>query len=179
MAGNRLQLRALSPLALSLLLISSGTFTYGQDPTPEHSETVPSRSPDQTTEQSIVAEPDLTVFTVMAAINAAGYDSGADRADPSSIRVRVRKDLSERSIPSLPALREFYKEHRLADSARDVSQFISLALMLGSPPKFEFTLSTVNLPRDVLELQDMVPLIAAFYEQANVPALWNKYRPAM
>jgi len=125
--------------------------------------------------QEILAEPDQTLFTVMAAINAAGYDEGADRPDLSPIRAGVRKDLSGKSVPSIAALREFYKAHRLADPGRDLSQYISLALLLSGPPKFELTLSPVNLPPDVIELQEMAPLLAAFYEQAEIAQLWAKY----
>ncbi|MBI3935273.1 MAG: hypothetical protein HY316_11340 [Acidobacteria bacterium] len=129
--------------------------------------------------QEIFAEPDQTVFTVMAAINAAGYDEGADGMDASSVRGGVRNDLAGKNLPSLAALREFYKSHRLADPARDLSQYVSLALFLSGPPKFELTLSPANLPPDVIELQDMAPLIAAFYEQAGMVELWAKYLPAM
>src|SRR5688572_28260607 len=87
--------------------------------------------------QEIVAQPDLTLFTVMAAINAAGYDDGLDRADPASIRAGVRKELEGRRIPSVEALREFYEAHRLADPGANVSQYVSLALLSNGPPKFE------------------------------------------
>jgi tetratricopeptide (TPR) repeat protein len=129
--------------------------------------------------QEIVAEPDLTLFTVMAALNAAGYDEGADRMDPASIRAGVRKDLEGRLIPSVEALRELYKSHRLADPGEDVSQYVSLALLSNGPPKFDLMLGPQNLPPDVAEIQEMIPLLASFYEQADIPALWNKYAPAM
>ena len=32
---------------------------------------------------------------------------------------------------------------------------------------------------DVVDLQEMAPLIAAFYEQADIPAIWEKHLPAM
>ena len=127
------------------------------------------------TAQEIFAEPDQTLFAVMAAVNAAGYDEGADRMERTPIRAAVRKELAGRSIPSLAPLREFYAAHRLADPARDLSQYVSLALLLSGPPKFELTLSPVNLPPDVIELQDMAPLIAAFYEQAGIAELWAKH----
>ncbi|MBI2819928.1 MAG: hypothetical protein HYX73_08110 [Acidobacteria bacterium] len=125
--------------------------------------------------QEIFAEPDQTLFTVMAAINAAGYDEGTDRTELNPVRAAVREDLAGLDIPSLAPLREFYAAHRLADLARDLSQYISLALLLSGPPKFELTLSPVNLPPDVIDLKDMGLLIAAFYEQASIAELWAKY----
>src|SRR3990172_6322067 len=127
------------------------------------------------TAQEIFAEPDQTLFTVMAAINAAGYDEGTGRTELNPVRAGVREDLAGLYIPSLAPLREFYAAHRLADPARDLSQYLSLALLLSGPPKFELTLSPVNLPPDVIDLKDMGPLIAAFYEQAGIAELWAKY----
>ncbi len=130
-------------------------------------------------EQNIVAEPDLTLFTFMAALNAAGYDAGADRMELTPIRKAVREDLAGLTIPSLAPLRQFYKEHKLADPAKDLSQYISVALLSSGAPRFELELGSSNLPPDAYEVQEIAPLVAAFYEQANIPALFDKYLPAM
>ncbi|MSO20119.1 MAG: hypothetical protein EXQ56_06580 [Acidobacteria bacterium] len=132
-----------------------------------------------TSRQEIVAEPDLTLFAVMAALNAAGYDSGMERPELSPVRAAVREELKGKQYPSLPALREFYKAHRLADPARDLSRYVSFALLIGPPPKFEILYSPANLPADVVDLQELPHLISAFYEQADVSSLWVKYLPAM
>ncbi len=129
--------------------------------------------------QAIVAEPNLNVFTVMAAMNVAGYDAGTDRLDLTPVRAALREELKDIDIPSREPLEEFYRTHRLADPGRDISRYISLALLMGSPPEFELQLSPLNLPPDVLELADLPPLIAAFYEQAEIQRLWEKYLPAM
>lgn len=139
--------------------------------------------------QEIVAEPDITLFAVMTALNAAGYDAGMERPELTPVRAAVRKELEGKQYPSLAALREFYKAHRLADPARDLSRYVSLSLTLGPPPKFEMLYSPANLPLDVVELLDardesgkqaQLPLLlAAFYEQADVSSLWVKYLPAM
>ena len=67
--------------------------------------------------------------------------------------------------------------------------YVSLALTLGPPPKFEMLYSPANLPQDVVELLDtkdesgrqaeLPMLLSAFYEQADVSSLWVKYLPAM
>ena len=125
--------------------------------------------------QDIFAEPDQTLFTVMAAINAAGYNEGSDPSEMNPVRAAVRQELAGLDVPSLPALKEFYAAHRLSNPARDLSQYISLALLLSGPPKFELNVSPVNLPPDVIDLKDMPPLIAAFYEQAGIAELWAKH----
>jgi len=72
-------------------------------------------------EENIVAEPNLQVFTVLAAINAAGYNEGADKPELAPMREAVRKELAAKNIPSLPALKEFYERHRRSEPGRDLS----------------------------------------------------------
>ncbi|OFV95408.1 MAG: hypothetical protein A3H28_07630 [Acidobacteria bacterium RIFCSPLOWO2_02_FULL_61_28] len=133
--------------------------------------------------QEIVADPNPQLFTVLAAINAAGYDTGLNaetqRPDPVPLRVAVRQELAARTIPSRAALQEFYRSHRHSDPAQDLSQYVSLALYLSAPPALELPKSQGNLPPEVLDLQEMVPLLAAFYREADIAGLWGKYLPAM
>jgi tetratricopeptide (TPR) repeat protein len=129
----------------------------------------------QAAAQEIFAEPDQTLFTVMAAINAAGYDDGAERTDLTPVRAALREELAHKKIPSLEEIREFYKTHRLADPAKDLSQYVSLALLLSGPPNFVPTLDPANLPPDAVEVKDLAPMLVAFYEQAEIPQLWAKY----
>ena len=68
--------------------------------------------------QEIVADPNPQLFTVLAAINVAGYDTGMDRPEGMPLRAAARQELAQRTIPSLPALQEFYRSHRLADPAQ-------------------------------------------------------------
>ncbi len=130
-------------------------------------------------QQGIVAEPNLQLFTVLAAVNAAGFDVGAGRPELAPMRYAVRKELAAKDIPSLPALRVFYGDHQLFDPSRDLGQYVSLALLLSGPPSFELQVSPANLPPDVVDLQDLVPLIAAFYQEAGIQSMWEKYLPAM
>src|SRR5438477_11501469 len=48
------------------------------------------------------------LFTVMAAINAAGYDAEIASPNNHPLRAEIRKELAARNIPSLKALTEFY-----------------------------------------------------------------------
>jgi len=56
---------------------------------------------------SIDASPSL--FTVMAAINAAGYKADLSSPQNHPLRAAVQAELAKRDIPSLPALRSFSK----------------------------------------------------------------------
>ena len=129
-------------------------------------------------QQPSTVDSNLPLFVVMAAINAAGYDAGLDSPHASPVRRMVRQQIAAARPASLEALRSFYAAHRRPDAARDLSQFISFALLIGAPPDFPFRVKEPELPPDVSALRDLRPLLAAFYQEADLEALWERYRPA-
>jgi tetratricopeptide (TPR) repeat protein len=127
------------------------------------------------------ATPDLgqldaspTLFTVMAAINAAGYD--ADLASPNNhgLRNAIRAELAKKNIPSLPAIKEFFAKHRRRDDTLDLSQYISFALTATGPPDFPIKMRDVDIPPDVSGMTELSSLLAAFYREANIEDLWKR-----
>ncbi|MBI3894591.1 MAG: tetratricopeptide repeat protein [Acidobacteria bacterium] len=129
--------------------------------------------------QDIVAEPNLQLFTVLTAINLAGYEGGTQHSERSPWRDNIRQELAQRKIPSLASLQEFYQNHQLGNPSQELSQYVSLALFLSGPPSFQLEQNPANLPPEVWDLRDMVPLLAAFYQEADLAGLWEKYLPAM
>ena len=119
-----------------------------------------------------------TLFAVMAAINAAGYDADIASPNNSPLRETIRKELAGKQIPSLPALKDFYREHRQNDATADLSQYISFALSVDGPPVFALKGRTVETPPDVAALDGFGPLLAKFYDEANIEDLWNRSQPA-
>jgi tetratricopeptide (TPR) repeat protein len=128
-------------------------------------------------ESQLDANPAL--FTVMAAINAVGY--AADLSSPSNhpLRDAVRAELAKRNIPSLPAIKAIFDQHRKTKDTDELSQYISLALALGGPPDFAVKLRNVDMPPDADPLLGLAPLLAAFYKEANIQDLWNRAQPAI
>jgi tetratricopeptide (TPR) repeat protein len=120
-----------------------------------------------------------SLFTVMAAINAAGYK--ADLASPNNhgLRDAVQQELAKRDISSLPALKDFFEHHRKRTDAQEISQYISFALSCTGPPNFEFAIRDVEIPPDVLGMRDLSHLLAAFYKEGNVEDLWRRSQPAI
>ena len=124
-----------------------------------------------------------TLFATLAAINAAGYDTGIDSPinDQYKLRTQLREELAKRKIPSLPEIRDFYQAHKKSTGAADLGQYISFALLAGDPPKFE--LPTIELPADAEALRPLSGLLARFYKEANIEELWrrsqNAYAAAM
>jgi tetratricopeptide (TPR) repeat protein len=119
-----------------------------------------------------------TLFTVLAAINCAGYDGDLDSGANSPVRRQVRQTIAAKNLNSVEALKKFVAAHRQADAGAELSQYISFALTVGGPPDFQSTLKPEELPMDVRKLDGLIPLIASFYRQADIEDLWKQVRPA-
>jgi hypothetical protein len=117
------------------------------------------------------------IFYIFAALTAAGYDPGAGADTGSEARGEVRALLAGKNPSVLPELRQFFAEHQVSgDSAANLGQYISLALFLGPPPQFRFTVAQTDLPPDAKALAGLVPLLKKFYDQANLIALWARFQ---
>ncbi len=121
---------------------------------------------------------DRTLFTVLVAINAVGYDAGANSPAAHPLRASIRQQIASKNIACLQALKEFYRDHQHGNPAEDLSQYISLALSVGPPPEFPFLGTTSRLPPDVRQLDEFPPLLSLFYEQADIEDLWQQSQPA-
>ncbi len=117
------------------------------------------------------------IFDVMAALNVAGYDTGLFVQTGDNTRLEVRNYLSKENVPVAAQLRSFYATHRLSDPGKDFEQWITLALMLGSPPKFQFKIPALDLPPAASDLKGFVPLLRTFYRQASLDDLYARLQP--
>ena len=120
-----------------------------------------------------------SLFTVMAAINAAGYS--ADLSSPTNhpLRADVRAELARRNIPSLAPIKDFFDRHRKKNDTLELSQYISFALSCSGPPTFSFTQRDVEIPPDVSGMQELSGLLAAFYKEADIEGLWKRSQPVI
>ncbi len=127
---------------------------------------------------NVLLEPNEQIFCVLAALNAAGYDTGSSINTGDNTRDEVRAYLARQKVPVLPDLEKFYEGHRLqGDPGADLGQYISLALLLGPPPDFKFTIPPSDLPPDAKDVAELVPLLKKFYTQAGLLALWGRMQP--
>ena len=135
---------------------------------------VPARSQ---SEDQLVA--DIRMFTVLAAINAGGYDDGLNAVAASPVRAGLREDLKSLDPGMAMRLRTFYEEHKQDDPELDLSQYISFALMCGEAPHFDLLAEVpTDLPVDIRSIRGFSRLLREFYELADIEALWKKYEPA-
>lgn len=111
------------------------------------------------------------LFTVMAAVNAAGYDLHADSPHNSPLRQRVRDAVAKANPPSLAGLKDFYSKHK------DIGQYVSYAISCEGPPTFAIRKRDVEIPPDVMAMGKLTPLLAAFYREAHIDDLWQAAQP--
>ena len=120
-----------------------------------------------------------SVFTVMAAINAAGFDADLESGANHPLRELIRKHLAAVNAPVLAELKGFYARHKQKDPTADLSQYISFALSVDGPPNFAYRFKAQEIPPDVVPLDGLEKLMARFYREANIEDLWKKSRPAI
>jgi tetratricopeptide (TPR) repeat protein len=119
---------------------------------------------------------DVRLFTVMAAINAAGFSYEIPGKEMSAVRLAVRDELKELPRELLSRLRVFYTTHSFRYKPEAHSAYTSLALMLLGPPEFTFRADRPEIPDDVQRVVGFEELLAMFYEGAGLEDLWARYR---
>jgi hypothetical protein len=132
-------------------------------------------APVQATQGQLDASP--TIFAVMVALNASGFDTDKDSSTNSPLRKQIRDFFAVQHTENLDALRRFVRDHRQKDPSADLGQYISYALSVGDPPSFESRYAVSALPPDVERLDGFTPLLAAFYKDAHLYDLWKQAQP--
>jgi tetratricopeptide (TPR) repeat protein len=118
------------------------------------------------------------LFSVLAAINAAGYDADLDSPANHPLRRIIRDEIAKKKLPVVEDLKYFYGKHRRSSPTYDLSQYISFALTVTGPPAFENKFRKVELPPDVEALQGFQELMVKFDKEANIEDLWKRSQPA-
>jgi hypothetical protein len=117
------------------------------------------------------------IFDTLCALDAAGFNVNENTLGDMPGRVALRADLLRQQGPATDAVRSYYRGHPVADPNALVSRYITFALTLGPPPDFSFQVSEDEMPPEALAFQDFQPLLAAFYQEANLGARWQKIEP--
>ena len=123
---------------------------------------------------NVLLESNEQLFCVLAALNAAGYDAGMGSSGAGETRRMVREYLQAQNPAILPELKKFYDDHRVKDDpARDLGQYISLALLVGSPPDFKLLVPNEEVPPDARDVMGFLPLLRTFYAQTKMQVIWG------
>ncbi len=123
-----------------------------------------------------------TLFTVLTAINACGYDAELASSDP--IRLAIRGEVgrsieaSEQAKAATDSLCAFYHDHQQRDDTRTLSQYISLALYLTAPPALSPKVKESDLPPDASGVLGLVPPLGKFYTEVGIHGIWERHSAA-
>jgi hypothetical protein len=131
----------------------------------------------QTTEPIGGLDANPSIFAVLAAINAAGYDDQIESASNHPLRKALRDHLATLKLDSVYPLRRFVRDHRKGDPGVELSKYISYALLLNGPPDFAYRYPSQALPAEVADLDGLTPLLVTFYKEAHLDDLWRRVRP--
>jgi tetratricopeptide (TPR) repeat protein len=117
------------------------------------------------------------IFSVMCALDAAGFDVDESTLGEMPQRLALRSYLLTMKDPSAEAVREYYRQHAVEDPAENLSRYVTLALVVGPPPDFKFLGDEQSLPPGALSIQGFQPLLANFYQAAHLEVRWAEIEP--
>jgi tetratricopeptide (TPR) repeat protein len=122
-----------------------------------------------------------TIFSVLAALNACGYDQDLTISDPtrSNVRAEVERNLrgSAEAQAAQAAICDFYQKHVASkDANRNLSQYISLALYVDGAPHFMPLMKEEELPPDAGAIAGFGTLMEHFYDKAGLHSIWERHR---
>ncbi len=137
--------------------------------------------PAQTNQSPITLDGNETIFSVLAALNACGYDQDLTISDATRMNVRAEMERnlrdSEEATQVRTALCAFVQKHEAGkDPNRNLSQYISLALYLDGPPHFVPRVKEDELPPDAASIAGFGALLEHFYERAGLHTIWERHR---
>jgi TolA-binding protein len=114
----------------------------------------------------------------MTAAQVAGFDMEQDSGANHPLRQALRDHLAKLPLNTRNELRSFYLQHRQGDLTSDFNSFISYSLTLGAPPDFNYVHTGRDLPPDAASLEGFNKLVAKFWAEAKLDAIWKQIQPA-
>ena len=182
-------LRRFRGLPALLLFLTLNAFGQDQQPSGDTSVTkpptaqIPSGPPPARTPMNgpaISLQTSEPLFDVAVALNACGYDQDLEHSDP--LRLRIRDDVNQflRGSADARDARDkvcmYIAQHRLANSGRDLAQYVSLALYITPPPDLAPSVELTDMPPDSTQVVEILPLLRAFVEATDLHAIWAANR---
>ncbi len=132
---------------------------------------------DPTSLLNIRFQEDVRVFTVMAALNVAGFDYERSGMEMSHVRREVRDQLGSLDPVLLARLRNFFQDHlsEVPLSEQHID-YTSLALILTQPPDFDLNLPEQELPAGVWRVKGFEALLQEFFLKGQIATIWEGQR---
>lgn len=118
-----------------------------------------------------------TLFTVMAALNASGFDEGLRSPNSHPLRRQILDWIARRNPPSLEKIRDYIADRRADSPAVELSRYVTLALCLDGPPNFRPRFHPQQMPPETVPLEGLIPLLAKFYQEAELEEAFRRAQP--
>jgi tetratricopeptide (TPR) repeat protein len=125
-------------------------------------------------ETTVTVDGSEQMFTVMCALLASGFESDVNATDWSPMRAQLRDRMQHQEGPAVEVMRNFYKQHELADPGAMLSRYIWFGLVSGPAPKFEPVLHRDELPPEVIALEGFQEILSNYYKEQNIGELWHQ-----
>jgi tetratricopeptide (TPR) repeat protein len=130
-----------------------------------------------TTQTGVSVETSQSIFSVMCALDAAGFAADESTLSEMPSRLALRGEMLKMQGPATDALRQFYHDYALADSGETLSRYITFALVVGPPPSFTFLLGRDVMPPDALAIEGFQEVLVNFYHEAHLDLRWAAVEP--
>jgi hypothetical protein len=132
-------------------------------------------------QSAITLDTSETIFSVLTALNACGYDEDLNISDANrlNIRAEVARNLrgSDEGQAVLAAMCNFYQNHLEGkNTTRSLSQYVSLALYVQGPPHFLPKVKEEEMPPDAAQIAAFGAVLEPFYDKAGLHGIWERHR---
>src|SRR5947199_176515 len=97
---------------------------------------------------------------------------GSSRLTAAIVTVVLSLARSEEARAARDKVCMFITQHRMTGGARDVVQYISLALYLTPPPELETSADLAEMPPDSTQVVEIVPLLRQFVSAVDLHGIW-------
>jgi tetratricopeptide (TPR) repeat protein len=121
--------------------------------------------------------PDLRIFAMTAALNAAGFD-GENRAQYLPVRADVRKFATAISPDLARRMKAFYASNKADESDEaQLTKYVALAVALTDPPDLKLSVREPLLGDGARSVLGFVDLLREFCQQVRITERWSEFRP--
>lgn len=165
-----------SPLRIGAVLLCA-TLILPCVAAAQGSEQLPPIRRERVPETRITVDGSEAMFTTMCALLAAGYEADVSAENWTPMRAQLRDRLQHQQGPAVEVLRNFYRQHELADPGAMLSRYIWFGLVSGPAPDFKPTLRRDELPPEVIALEGFQEILAAYYKEQKIGELWRQVQP--
>src|SRR5438128_12371471 len=128
----------------------------------------PSGKPQAAPVTTVTVDDNEAMFTTMCALLASGFEADVSATNWSPMRAQLRDRLQHQQGPAVEAMRNFYKQHELADAGQMLSRYIWFGLVSGPAPKFEPILRRDELPPEVIALEGFLEILSYYYKEQKI-----------